>query len=158
MDDFHGDSLAKDIASVPGRMGGLGLRSAERSRKPTFLASWMDALPVLDKRLPHVARNVSAHLSRRVMPAHWFLSEVQLSFQEIIGKGGDLLPCWEDIRKGSTPPQADDGFDASEWKKGWQYYTCSIFETYFMNNVIKPLCSPSRSALLLSQSGAVGSA
>ena len=78
---------------------------------------------------------------------HWSLSEVQLSFEEIMDKGGDLLPCWEDIRKGSTPPQSDDGFDASEWKKGWQYYTCSIFETCFMNNVIRPSCSSSRLAL-----------
>ena len=115
------------------------------------MASWTDALPVLDVKLPSLARNISACLSRRALPSDWSLSEVQLAYCYIMEKGGDLIPIWEKIRKGSTPPQLEnerEGADASEWTRGWQYYTCSIIEHFVLNNMIKPFCDPSRLALL----------
>ena len=147
--EYASDVDAKRIATVPGRNGGLGLRSAARSRQPAFLASWMDALPILDTKLPALARNISAYLSRLDIPVQWSLYEVKAAQQEVRRRGGELIPSWEDVRKGNVlPPQCEDEFDVCEWKRGWQYYTCSVFEAYFRNNFVVPLCTPSRLALL----------
>ena len=87
--DQEDDALAKQIASVPGRLGGLGLRSAERNREGAFLASWFDALPILENKLPNLARNISAHLTIRVMPCTWSLYEVitkRWDFITVVGR------------------------------------------------------------------------
>ena len=43
---------AADIASLPMRMGGLGLRRATRMALAAYWASWADALQMVDQRLP----------------------------------------------------------------------------------------------------------
>ena len=55
--DAHQQAVAQDIASLPMRMGGLGIRSASRLALAAFWASWADALPMLEKRLPTCSRN-----------------------------------------------------------------------------------------------------
>ena len=52
----HSLDTAKQLASLPRRLGGLGLRSAARGRAAAWWASWADALPVLNKRLPRLAQ------------------------------------------------------------------------------------------------------
>ena len=94
------DNTAKMLASVPRRLRGLGLRSAFRSREAAFLASWMDALPILDTKLPALARNISACVSRRALPGDWSLSELQSAYEDVVSKGGDQIPAWETIHKG----------------------------------------------------------
>ena len=42
-------------ASLPMRLGGLGLRSAAQTTQATYWASWADALPMLKARLPDLA-------------------------------------------------------------------------------------------------------
>ena len=42
------------LASLPMRMGGLGLRSAVRTSPAAFWASWADALSMIQTRLPVV--------------------------------------------------------------------------------------------------------
>ena len=54
------DVLAHQVASLPGRLGGLGLRSAERTRETAYLAAWLDSFPVLGERLPEVAHQARA--------------------------------------------------------------------------------------------------
>ena len=46
---------ARDLAILPMRMGGLGLRSATRCAESAFWASWVDALPMIRERKLHVA-------------------------------------------------------------------------------------------------------
>ena len=50
---------AKEIATMPMRLGGLGLRSAARMAPAAFWASWADALPTISNRLPEVANRVT---------------------------------------------------------------------------------------------------
>ena len=51
VDAFSDDALARNIASLPSRFGGLGLRSAVRSSRGGFMASWAGVLLVLDKKV-----------------------------------------------------------------------------------------------------------
>ena len=47
-------ALARELATLPMRMGGLGLRSATRCAESAFWASWADALPMISERTPPV--------------------------------------------------------------------------------------------------------
>ena len=55
---------AKEIATMPMRLGGLGLRSAARMAPAAFWVSWADALLLISKRLPEVANRVTVELTR----------------------------------------------------------------------------------------------
>ena len=46
---------ARETATLPLMLGGLGLRSAERISVPSFWASWADCLQMLNERHPTVA-------------------------------------------------------------------------------------------------------
>ena len=55
--------LTKDIASLPGRLGGLGLRSARRTSPTAYWASWATALPVIAAKYPGLAEQVTSSFS-----------------------------------------------------------------------------------------------
>ena len=57
--NLHQRHEAEQLASLPMRMGGLGLRSACRVAPAAYWASWADALPMFLDRLPAVAQSVS---------------------------------------------------------------------------------------------------
>ena len=55
-----GDQEKQDaarLATLSMRMGGLGFRAAVRMAPAAYWASWADALPMLQERLPVVAQN-----------------------------------------------------------------------------------------------------
>ena len=47
--------MAKQLSTLPLRLGGLGLRSAERMAPAAYWASWADALHMIDVRTPAAA-------------------------------------------------------------------------------------------------------
>ena len=47
---------ARQIAALPGALGGLGLQSAETTAPAAYWASWADALPAIRARLPWCGR------------------------------------------------------------------------------------------------------
>ena len=47
--------VAKILAILPMRLGGLGLRSAQRLAQAAYWASWADAFPMISERLPAVS-------------------------------------------------------------------------------------------------------
>ena len=46
---------ARDVSSLPLSLGGLGLRSATRTRVSAYWASWADTLPMVQSRHPQIA-------------------------------------------------------------------------------------------------------
>ena len=73
---------ARKLSTLPMRMAGLGLRSAERCAPAAVWASWGDALTMIAKRNPEVASEVAQKLSQEELlkgaclsstqlPAHW---------------------------------------------------------------------------------------
>ena len=57
--------MAHGIATLPMRLGGLGLRSATRMAPAAFWASWADALPMLSQRLPALTDQIIQALDAR---------------------------------------------------------------------------------------------
>ena len=44
--DLSKEDVARNVATLPGRLGGLGLRSATRTSAAAYWASWVNSLPV----------------------------------------------------------------------------------------------------------------
>ena len=57
------DEEARQRATLPMRMGGLGLRSAARCAPAAFWASWADSLEMIRDRTPEVAELVEHRLT-----------------------------------------------------------------------------------------------
>ena len=58
---------AAQVASLPMRMGGLGLRSAQRCAHAAYWASWADALPMIRQRHQQLPMQSLKGCSRRPM-------------------------------------------------------------------------------------------
>ena len=65
------------------------------------------------------------------------------------------IPPWDEAAIEKTPPESETQDDI-ESARGWQWYACYILGTFFLNNILLPICDPTRKALLLSQGGAGG--
>ena len=154
-EDLMTDSLARDIATLPAREGGLGLRSAARSSGGAVLASWMDTLPVIAERLPPVAEQIRSCLRTESSPGA--LGQAQRAHSEFTAQGL-VLPTWQEIENGAQPPQPELGLDAADIRRGWQTHACSFVEHSFREHVVMPQCDEPRQALLHSQSGGAGPA
>ena len=53
---------AEQLATLPMRMGGLGLRSASRMAPAAYWVSWADCFPMIQERLPGIARFIVEQL------------------------------------------------------------------------------------------------
>jgi hypothetical protein len=73
--DKYDDVQSWQVASLPGRLGGIGLRSAQRSSQAAYWASWAVVLPVLQAKVPEIAFKKL----RRILTKHF--QEVPLSRQ-----------------------------------------------------------------------------
>ena len=151
------DDLAHQVATLPGRLGGLGLRSAERSAPAAYWASWVDALSVIQTKAPDVAATVLHNLDSGSSAAPC-LQEATAGLELLRLQGAADLPTWAEAAQGVKPPQPDEGIDAADLDRGWQCHACSTLEHYFLEHVVLPSSSSSRRSLLLSQSGGPASA
>ena len=59
------DDLARKVSTLPGRLGGLGLRSAERTAPAAYWASWVSALPGVHEAASTCARSTTGLGGRR---------------------------------------------------------------------------------------------
>ena len=109
--------------SVPWKwMGGLGLRSALRMAPAAFWASWADALPMLQQRLPELTRQVLHVLEG---PAFGCLGELREATERLDRCGFVDRPDWEALRRGLQPRPPAAAVEPGEWQHGWQYYASS---------------------------------
>ena len=116
--------MARHITSVPLRMGGLGLRSAQRLALAAYWASWADALPMLQQRLPTLTRQVVECLS--VEGATGVSGRFASSIEDAGQIGFVNRPSWEALQRGIRP-QRPTAAEPGEWQHGWQYYSSSLF-------------------------------
>ena len=75
------DGLAKQVATLLGRLRGLGLRSAERTAAAAFWASWASALPALANKSPRLCNAVLSELANDNTVVDC-LTEVKANFAE----------------------------------------------------------------------------
>ena len=144
---------------MPGGCGGFGLRSAERTAPPAYLASLLDALPALAAKLPEVADDMVTELRLAGSSAVASVREASTIRERLLDIGAVGLPSWEEALRGAEPPPLDDSDDDDPgFRRGWQRFACSFVEKVFQEQVVLQSSDPARRALLLSQSGAFGAA
>ena len=98
----------RDLASLPCRHGGLGLRSAARGAQAAYWSSWADSLPMIRKRHPEVADAIMFAIVRRGGGAH--IEAARHCWEHLQGVGFDA-PEWGDLVRGVRPgydPLVDD--------------------------------------------------
>ena len=108
-------STARDITTLPMRLGGLGLRSAGRIAPGAYWASWADALPMLRDRLPAATEEILAHLSGE---PEGCLRELQTASGILDREGFVGRPSWQELRAGARPPPPLTA-DPGEWEHGF---------------------------------------
>ena len=146
------DQLQGQIASLPARFGGLGLRSAERTAAPAFWASWADALPMLEARRPALTAALLTEFGKPGS-ASSVVQELSAAVLKLSAEGFICIPTWSDLRQGLRPEQTFLSPEPGEWAHGWQYHASSICESFFRRRVVLPACSPAQQAKLRSQAG-----
>ena len=104
----------RQLATLPMRLGGLGLRSASRTAPAAYWASWADALPMLSARLPELTDGVEAILNANPQGC---LRDLDAA--GILDRSGFVgRPSWRELRGGVQPPQPS-GVEPGEWQHGW---------------------------------------
>ena len=146
------DANAREVATLPIRLGGLGLRSALRTAPGAYVAGWLDALACMRRLAPDVHALALAHLRAPDASLPHSLAQfrdavVILQAQGSVTDVASLLDA--------APPAAgpDDESDPGEMRRGWQYRLCSQTETHYREQVVLPACTAARQAMLRSQSG-----
>ena len=130
-------------------MGGLGLRSAVRTAPGAFWASWADALPMLQQRLPRLTGQVMHHLSHP--DAFGCLGELQESVSRLDRDGFIARPCWEMLRRGARP-RPPLIVEPGEWHHGGSTIRLLVPNTIFETVVLAQSCAADQ-AHLRSHSG-----
>ena len=121
---------AKMVASLPMRMGGLGLRSAGRCARAAYWASWADAIPMIGQRNPTVAHEVVASLSGDAALVEDCLAQPHECAQTLDREGFRWRPTWSELLAGFRPPDVAEG-EPGEWQHGWQCWSSSVTDASF---------------------------
>ena len=143
-------TTAFNLSSLPMRLGGLGLRSARRLAPAACWASWADAMPMLQERVPDATEVLARELAR--MPVEGCLGELHTACGILDRQCVVNRPSWEELLAGArpTPPLVAE---PREWQHGWQYYTSSASDHHFRETVVLAQSHASDQAHLRSHSG-----
>ena len=138
------------------RMGGLGLRSAQRCSMAAYWASWADALPMIGERNPEIAAMALRSVEGEP-PQQGCLAELQQATSRLDREGFWWRPTWQALLGGARPPENIVG-EPGEWRHGWQYWASSVSDTHFRKRSILSVRAAAGQAHLRSHSGANASA
>ena len=142
---------AKVIATMPMRLGGLGLRSADRMAHAAYWASWADALHMIAGRLPAVANRVVDELNEGEDLEGCF-AEVSAAADRLDRQGFVERPLWADLKEGVRPP-FPISHEPGEWQPGWQHHASSASNYRFQETVMIAQSCAADQAHLRSHSG-----
>ena len=92
--------VAQDVATLPMRLGGLGLRSVSRTAPGAFWASWAGALPIIQGRLLIIANAVMEVLEGN---AQGCIGELQESTRVLDASGFIGRPSWTSFAGRRSP-------------------------------------------------------
>ena len=142
----------RDIASLPLVLGGLGLRSAGRSRVPAHWASWADCIPMIFERHPMVAERLLRELEGH--PTTPCLRAAVSVAQSLDGVLGWSPPSWTALANGERPEShPPEEFEPGARRGGWQHEAASRTEQRFRDVELFARLDDTGQALLRSQGG-----
>ena len=98
----------KDSCTLSQVLGGLGLRSATRTRETAFWGSWADAVHMIHERHPDVAAHMVAGLLHPGDAPN--LGAAARAADNLRGVGGFEPPAWHDLRLGASSSDANRRF------------------------------------------------
>ena len=148
----EGSECARQRASLPFSIGGLGLRSAVRTSTAAYWSSWADTLSMIRARHPTVADDVVIALSANLGGLH--LQGANSCRRRLQDAGFDA-PEWGDLSRGLRPGQRglDDAPEPGAPRHGWQRVAAQEADASFFRGVVWPRLTPSEQALSRSQGG-----
>ena len=120
---------AKQLSTFPMRMGGLGLRSADRCARGAYWMSWADAFEMISQRTPEVAAQVVQKLESQEFQ-HGCLGELQAASTFLERQGFWWRPSGTVLFHGKRQPERE-ARDPGEWPHGLQYWASSILGSKF---------------------------
>ena len=132
---------SRTCATLPMRLGGLGLRSADRTAPAAYGASWADAMPMLSRRLPQLTTHIIDEMARGPQAC------ARLDRSGFISRPG----CPQ-LRAGERPPPPGST-EPGEWQHGWQYHASFSLECHFRETVVLAQSCSADQAHLRSHSG-----
>ena len=144
-------SQSQQIAQLPLRLGGLGLRCAKRIAVAASWASWTDSLHMMQQRHPELANQIVSFLDPSSDSASIF-EQLQEGRSTLVNEGFTQIPTWQEAADGIRPP-VPAVQEPGEWQHGWQFYAADARETYYRSNTFLPSLDRTQQALLRSQSG-----
>ena len=149
--DIRGDQSTFNLASLPCRLGGVGLRNAVRGARAAYWSSWADSLHMIRKRHPDISDFITVTLSRGGGGPH---TEAAARSRESLVELGFDAPEWGDLARGLRPdfdPAADQFPSLS--RNGWQQKASDVVENVFLARSVWPTLAQPEQALLRSQQG-----
>ena len=147
--DVTQQEVAERIATLPMRLGGLGLRSSDRTVPAAYWASWADALPMLSRRLPELTTHILNELAHGPQGC---LAELTTACGRLDRSGFVSRPGWPLLRAGERPPPPRST-EPGEWQHGWQFHASSSLEYHFRETVLLAQSCSADQAHLRSHSG-----
>ena len=114
--DIRGDKSIFDFASLPCRLGGVGLRNAVRGVPAAYWSSWADSLHMIRKRHPDISDFITVTLGRG---GGGFHTEAGARCRASLVELGFDVPEWSDLALRPDLDPAADKFPSLS-RHGWQ--------------------------------------
>ena len=125
-------------------------RAAVRMAPAAYWASWADALPMLQERLPVIAQNAVNVLDGDAN-VDGCLGGVRQAAAGLDREGFIGRPQWGALQMGAKQPPPTNS-EPGEWAHGWQHYAASASEFHFWKSAVFAQSCPSHQAHLRSHS------
>ena len=120
---------AQQLATLPMRMGGLGLMSASRCSPAAYWASWADALSMIEEGIPAIAELVEHAMTDDEALQEGCLSELSREASDLDRQGFVGRPTWPDFRRCKRPSE-NLSKEPGQWQHGWQDWSSSVSDTH----------------------------
>ena len=146
------DQATQDTVTVPLSLGGLGVRSAVRTSKAAYWASWADCLAMINERHPQVADLLVEELEG--LPRTSCLAAAASAARELTGVRDFDPPSWHALAQGARPASREpEELEPGCTRDGWQHEAASRVELHFRDSDLFARIGTARTALFRSQGG-----
>ena len=143
--------VVAEVAHLPFREGGLGLRSAMRLSPAAYWASWANCLSQVHARAPQVCTQFLQELEG--LPSRAQCVREAQDAAALLAAEGMEVPDWSRFTVPEFRAPQPVNPDVGEWIHGWQFHASVARDTLSATRVHLPPLSTDHQALRASQRG-----